>query len=62
MSMTTQFQQTDLTHFDSDGQAHMVDVAEKQDSHRVAIACGNIRMKPETLAIITQGTAKKVMC
>jgi len=37
----------------------MVDVAEKKDSHRIAVASGNIRMKPETLAIITQGTAKK---
>ncbi|MFZ6755516.1 cyclic pyranopterin monophosphate synthase MoaC [Undibacterium sp. Dicai25W] len=57
--MTTHFQQSSLTHFDSDGQAHMVDVAEKQDSHRIAIACGSIRMKPETLSIITEGTAKK---
>jgi cyclic pyranopterin phosphate synthase len=48
-----------LTHFDSSGLAHMVDVAEKKDSHRIAIASGTIRMKPETLAIITQGTAKK---
>jgi cyclic pyranopterin phosphate synthase len=48
-----------LTHFDSTGQAHMVDVAEKKDSHRVAVASGNIRMKPETLEIISQGTAKK---
>lgn len=37
----------------------MVDVAEKNDTHRTAIASGNIQMKPETLAIITQGTAKK---
>lgn len=48
-----------LTHFDDAGQAHMVDVAEKQDSHRIAVASGQIRMKPETLAIILQGTAKK---
>ena len=48
-----------LTHFDGTGQAHMVDVAEKKDTHRIAIASGNIQMKPETLAIITQGTAKK---
>jgi cyclic pyranopterin phosphate synthase len=48
-----------LTHFDSTGQAHMVDVAEKQDSHRIAVAAGYIRMKPETLAIIEHGTAKK---
>lgn len=48
-----------LSHFDSGGQAHMVDVAEKKDSHRIAIASGHIRMKTETLAIIQQGNAKK---
>lgn len=48
-----------LTHFDGTGQAHMVDVAEKKDTHRIAIASGNIQMKPETLTIIAQGTAKK---
>ena len=48
-----------LTHFDSSGQAHMVDVAEKKDSHRTAIASGKIQMKPETFAIIEQGSAKK---
>ena len=48
-----------LSHFDSTGQAHMVDVAGKKDSHRSAVASGTIRMKPETLAIIQQGTAKK---
>ena len=48
-----------LTHFDGSGLAHMVDVAEKKDTHRIAIASGTIQMKPETLAIIGQGTAKK---
>lgn len=48
-----------LTHFDATGQAHMVDVGAKQETHRVALASGSIRMKPETLAIITGGTAKK---
>ncbi|MFZ6768109.1 cyclic pyranopterin monophosphate synthase MoaC [Undibacterium sp. Di26W] len=48
-----------LSHFDASGQAHMVDVASKNDSHRSAIALGKIRMKPETLAIIQQGNAKK---
>lgn len=48
-----------LTHFDATGQAHMVDVGAKQDTHRVAVAAGTIRMKPETLALITSGTAKK---
>lgn len=37
----------------------MVDVAEKKETHRIAIASGNIQMKPETLAIIEQGNAKK---
>jgi cyclic pyranopterin monophosphate synthase len=48
-----------LTHFDATGQAHMVDVGAKQETHRVALAAGSIRMKPETLAIIVNGTAKK---
>lgn len=48
-----------LTHFDATGQAHMVDVGTKAETHRVAVATGTIRMKPETLAIIEAGTAKK---
>jgi cyclic pyranopterin phosphate synthase len=48
-----------LTHFDSDGQAHMVDVAAKAETHRVARAAGTIRMRPETLALISRGSAKK---
>jgi len=48
-----------LTHFDAAGQAHMVDVGAKDDTHRIAVASGVIRMKPETLAIIQSGTAKK---
>ena len=57
--MTSNSKDHGLTHFDGTGQAHMVDVADKKDTHRTAIASGNIQMKPETLAIITQGTAKK---
>jgi cyclic pyranopterin phosphate synthase len=57
--MTTETTATGLTHFDETGQAHMVDVIEKQDTHRVAIASGTIRMRPETLAIIQSGNAKK---
>jgi cyclic pyranopterin phosphate synthase len=49
----------DFTHFDSDGAAHMVNVGEKQVTARRAIACGEIIMQPETLAMITDGTAKK---
>lgn len=48
-----------LTHFDEAGQAHMVDVGAKNETHRIAVATGTIRMKPETLAIIQAGTAKK---
>jgi cyclic pyranopterin phosphate synthase len=48
-----------LTHFDAAGQAHMVDVGAKADTHRVAVAAGTIRMQPETLAAILSGTSKK---
>lgn len=48
-----------LTHFDASGQAHMVDVGAKQDTHRIAVAAGTIRMKPDTLALIESGNAKK---
>jgi cyclic pyranopterin monophosphate synthase len=48
-----------LTHFDNQGQAHMVDVAAKAVTHRVATATGSIRMQATTLALITQGSAKK---
>ena len=49
----------DFTHFDSDGAAYMVNVGEKPVTTRRAIACGEIIMQPETLAMITDGTAKK---
>ncbi len=48
-----------LTHFDAAGQAHMVDVAAKAETHRVARAAGTIRMQAATLALIESGTAKK---
>jgi len=48
-----------LTHFDSHGQAHMVDVSAKAETHRIARASGVIRMLPATFALIRQGTAKK---
>lgn len=48
-----------LTHFDVNGQAHMVDVGAKAATHRIAIAQGKIAMKPSTLALILEGTAKK---
>jgi cyclic pyranopterin phosphate synthase len=48
-----------LTHFDAQGQAHMVDVAAKPATHRVAVASGRIDMQAATLALIQSGTAKK---
>jgi cyclic pyranopterin monophosphate synthase len=48
-----------LTHFDTHGQAHMVDVSGKEATHRVARASGLIRMLPATLALIESGSAKK---
>ena len=48
-----------LTHFDAQGQAHMVDVGAKPATHRVAVAGGRIEMQPATLALIEAGTAKK---
>ena len=48
-----------LTHFDAQGQAHMVDVGAKAATHRVAVAQGRITMDPATLALILAGTAKK---
>ena len=48
-----------LTHFDAQGQAHMVDVSAKAETHRVARATGTIRMKPETFALVASGQAKK---
>ncbi len=48
-----------LTHFDDQGQAHMVDVAAKALTHRIGVAGGRIDMLPATLALIESGTAKK---
>lgn len=50
---------TTLTHFDAQGQAHMVDVGSKDVTRRVAVATGRITMLPATLALIASGTAKK---
>ena len=48
-----------LTHFDVHGQAHMVDVSAKAETHRIARASGEIRMLPATLVLIESGRAKK---
>lgn len=48
-----------FTHFDATGAAHMVDISAKDETHRVAVATGEIRMQPATLRMILSGTAKK---
>ncbi|RWR28191.1 cyclic pyranopterin monophosphate synthase MoaC [Sinirhodobacter populi] len=48
-----------LSHFDAEGQAHMVDVSDKAETDRTAIAEGAVVMRPETLAHVLAGTAKK---
>ncbi len=48
-----------LTHFDAEGQAHMVDVGAKAETRRVARAAGSIRMQAGTLDLIRSGSAKK---
>jgi len=48
-----------LTHFDLEGQAHMVDVGEKNETRRVAVATGVITMRPETFTMVHEGNAKK---
>nr|WP_272211250.1 cyclic pyranopterin monophosphate synthase MoaC [Marinicella sp. W31]MDC2877139.1 cyclic pyranopterin monophosphate synthase MoaC [Marinicella sp. W31] len=48
-----------LTHLSSEGEAHMVDVGAKDETQRSATAEGYVRMKPETLALIESGNAKK---
>lgn len=48
-----------LTHFNQDGQAHMVDVADKLETKRIALASGTIRMNAATLQLIAEGTSKK---
>jgi cyclic pyranopterin phosphate synthase len=50
---------THLTHFDAQGQAHMVDVADKAHTKRIGVAHGVIRMLPATFALVQSGTAKK---
>ncbi|MDF3036225.1 MAG: moaC [Paucimonas sp.] len=59
MSNTPKSSDCALTHFDAAGQAHMVDVGNKEESHRIALARGRIAMKPSTLATVKAGDAKK---
>ncbi len=48
-----------LTHLDKTGEANMVDVGDKSETVRIATAEGHVRMRPETLALILEGDAKK---
>ncbi|QWE16433.1 cyclic pyranopterin monophosphate synthase MoaC [Polynucleobacter sp. AP-Nino-20-G2] len=48
-----------LTHFDTSGQAHMVNVGDKPHTHRIALATGKITMLPQTFNMIEAGTHKK---
>jgi cyclic pyranopterin phosphate synthase len=49
----------DFTHFNEQGKARMVDVSDKPETDRIAVASGAVRMAPETLAMVEAGTAKK---
>ncbi|MBD3609254.1 MAG: cyclic pyranopterin monophosphate synthase MoaC [Gammaproteobacteria bacterium] len=50
---------SELTHFNQSGEAHMVDVGDKDVTHRTAIASGSIHMQASTLQLILQGGHKK---
>ena len=50
---------SELTHFDEAGRARMVDVGDKAETHRIAVAGGRVRMQPETLRVISEGLASK---
>jgi cyclic pyranopterin monophosphate synthase len=58
-AMTNPESRSPLTHFDAAGQAHMVDVAAKGETHRIARAGGHITMAAATLALMRAGNAKK---
>ena len=49
----------EFTHFDGDGNAHMVDVGSKPATARRAVVKGHVKMAPATLKMICDGTAKK---
>lgn len=48
-----------LSHVDAEGRVEMVDVGGKPDTERIAVAQGEVRMKPETLRLIAEGQAAK---
>lgn len=49
----------ELTHFDADGRARMVDVSDKDETRRTAVAEGSVTMRAETLRMIAEGRAGK---
>ncbi|WP_438959959.1 cyclic pyranopterin monophosphate synthase MoaC [Nereida sp.] len=49
----------ELTHFDTEGRAQMVDVSDKAETSRIAVAEGYIKMSLQTLEIVNEGRAKK---
>ena len=49
----------DLTHFDASGRARMVDVGDKEETERVAVASGRVRMAPATATLVREGRAAK---
>jgi cyclic pyranopterin phosphate synthase len=57
--MTVHEKQGTLNHFNVEGEAHMVDVGAKPDTHRVAVAAARVRMQPSTADVIRAGSAKK---
>jgi cyclic pyranopterin phosphate synthase len=48
-----------LTHFDAGGRAHIVDIGAKDETRRIAVAAGSIRMRPSTRTLISAGGAEK---
>ena len=56
---TTTHLMKDLTHFDEKGHARMVDVTPKPETERVAVACGHVTAKPETIRLIADRGFKK---
>ncbi len=59
VSESAESPEPELTHFDREGRARMVDVGRKEETERVAVASGRVRMAPETIAMIREGRAAK---
>ncbi len=59
VSTSTENDQPSLTHFNAQGEAHMVDVSDKPATRRTAVAFGRIQMQPSTLAMVSAGQARK---